>query len=132
MEYSKTYTVDSAHIDSQGIVDGLYYPFYMEKCRHAYVKEILGFDLEAKAKEGTNMVLSEYTLKFKRPLRQGDQMTVTCSGQVEGRFRLVLSQKILVGEAVYTEAVFYATCVPAAGGRPFLPPNIIELLAPKV
>ncbi len=30
---------------------------------------------------------------------------------------------------LYTEAVFTATCVPAAGGRPFLPESIIALLA---
>ncbi|HVK48614.1 MAG TPA: hypothetical protein VM488_12230 [Pseudobacter sp.] len=46
MEYSKTYTVKDEHIDVQNIVDGLYYPFYMEWCRHDFVREVLGFDFE--------------------------------------------------------------------------------------
>lgn len=28
--FSKMYDVDKDHIDSQKVVDGLYYPFYME------------------------------------------------------------------------------------------------------
>ena len=128
MEYYKEYVADPTHIDSQGIVDGLYYPFYMEKCRHAFVKELLGFDIEQMAKGGINMVLSEYTLKFKRPLKQGDHMRVFCSAQIEGKFRLIINQKIVVGELVYTEATFQATCVPSGGGRPFLPESVITAL----
>jgi len=28
--FAKQYEVDEKHIDFQGVVDGLYYPFYME------------------------------------------------------------------------------------------------------
>ena len=44
MEFIKTYTAKDEHIDFQNIMDGLYYPFYMEWCRHDYIKEVLGFD----------------------------------------------------------------------------------------
>ena len=49
MEYSKTYTAKDEHIDFQNIMDGLYYPFYMEWCRHDFIKEALGFDFEEEA-----------------------------------------------------------------------------------
>jgi acyl-CoA thioesterase FadM len=51
MEYSKTYTAKDEHIDFQNIMDGLYYPFYMEWCRHDFIKEALGFDFEEEAKK---------------------------------------------------------------------------------
>ena len=77
MEYSKTYTVKDEHIDVQNIMDGLYYPFYMEYCRHDYIREVLGFDFEEEAKKGVNMVLSKYTLQFVRSLKKGDEFIVT-------------------------------------------------------
>lgn len=43
--FYKTYSVQEQHIDFQNVVDGLYYPFYMEWARHAYMKEALGLDL---------------------------------------------------------------------------------------
>src|ERR1700733_10165636 len=59
MEFTKTYIVNDEHIDFQNIMDGLYYPFYMEYCRHDYIREALGFDFIAEAKNGVNMVLSK-------------------------------------------------------------------------
>ena len=44
--FSKMYDVDEHHIDFQGVVDGLYYPFYMEWARHAFMKKALGIDIE--------------------------------------------------------------------------------------
>ena len=78
MNYSLDYQVNEDHIDIQGIMDGLYYPFYMEDCRHKFVKEVLHFDIEEEAKKGINMVLTGYTLKFLRPLKSGDAFQVNC------------------------------------------------------
>lgn len=60
IEYLKTYTVRNEHSDIQGIMGGLYYPFYMEWCWHDYIKEVPGFDFEEQARNGVNMVLSSY------------------------------------------------------------------------
>ena len=51
MTFSKEYITRDEHIDVQGIMDGLYYPFYMEYCRHEYIDKILGFNLESEAKK---------------------------------------------------------------------------------
>ena len=128
--YSRNYTVDPKHIDWQGIVDGLYYPFYMEDCRHKYVAEFLKYDLEQQTRDGINMVLVEYTIRFRRSLKQGDEFRVTCRGFQEPgkRTKLFFEQKIILGDAICTEAVFTATCVPVAGGRPFIPEFVTRAL----
>lgn len=131
MEYSKTYTVKDEHIDVQNIVDGLYYPFYMEYCRHDYIREVLGFDFEAEARNGVNMVLSRYTLQFVRSLKKGDTFLVTCSPLRDKTNKSVLHfrQTILLNNKVVTKAVFSGTCVRATGGRPYLPDGLTEKLA---
>ena len=125
--YSKEYTTDEKHIDVQGVMDGVYYPFYMEDCRHKFAKEILGFDLEENARNGINFVLSEYTLKFLRPLKKDDQFTVTCSVTLdEDKPKVYFKQAIVKDGKTMTEAVFTATCVLASGGRPFIPDGLKE------
>ncbi|PHM30049.1 hypothetical protein Xinn_03567 [Xenorhabdus innexi] len=72
--FSKEYVVDEQHVDFQGIVDGLYYPFYLEWTRHAFMKEALGLDLEEEFKAGRMYVIAEYTLRFKKSLQKGHKM----------------------------------------------------------
>jgi acyl-CoA thioester hydrolase len=131
MEYIKTYTVKEEHIDVQNIMDGLYYPFYLEHCRHDYIREALGFDFEAEAKAGVNMVLSEYRIRFVRSLKSGDVFEVTCSPLRDKANKAVLHfrQTMLLNNKVVVKAVFSGTCVRSTGGRPFLPDGLTEKLA---
>ena len=124
--FSVDMSVKDEHIDFQGIVDGLYYPWYMEVVRHRFVKEELGVDIEEAAKRGESWVLVEYTLKFKASLKKGDAVTVTCELRpIEGsRSRFGFFQTIVRDGKVAAEASFTATCVPAAGGRPFIPEHV--------
>ncbi len=125
--FTKTYSVDEQHIDFQGIVDGLYYPFYMEWTRHAFMKESLGLDLEQEFAEGRIHMILEYTLRFKKSLQKDDTMTVTCAIQAnEKRNRVNFVQQILVNDTVYAEAVFVATCI--ANGRPMIPDAVKHAL----
>ena len=130
MEFIKTYTAKDEHIDFQNIMDGLYYPFYMEWARHDYIKEVLGFDFEEEAKNGVNMVLSKYTLQFVRSLKKGDEFQVTCRLMLDKNNKTVLhfKQTILLNNKVVTKAIFSGTCVKAGGGRPFLPENLLQKL----
>lgn len=123
MEYSKNYTTADSHIDIQGIMDGLYYPFYMEECRHDYIREVLGFDFAEQAENGVFMVLSEYSIKFIRSLKKDDNFDVTCSVYTDsqGLPRLHFKQSIIKNGKIMASAVFTGTCIPAAGGRPYLP-----------
>ncbi|WPR77261.1 hypothetical protein [Algoriphagus sp. NG3] len=130
MEYSKTYQVKEEHIDVQGIMDGLYYPFYIEWCRHDFIKEVLGFDFEIEAKNGIYMVLSNYSLHFIRSLKKGDVFTVTCAVYKDksGLPKLHFRQSILLNNKPMTKAVFSGTCIPACGGRPYLPASVLQNL----
>ncbi|WP_183565375.1 acyl-CoA thioesterase [Mucilaginibacter sp. SP1R1] len=128
MEYSKNYVAKDEHIDVQEIMDGLYYPFYMEYCRHDYIREVLGFDFETEAKNGVFMVLSNYSISFLRSLKKGDNFIVTCElfADKAGAPKLYFKQSIILNNKVMTKAVFTGTCVPATGGRPYLPASVLE------
>lgn len=118
--FTKQYTVDENHVDFQGVVDGLYYPFYMEWTRHAYMKEGLGLDLEEEFREGRIHMILEYTMKFKKSLLKDHNMEVTCQLKSnEKRNRVNFVQHILVDGIVFAEAVFVATCL--TNGRPSIP-----------
>jgi acyl-CoA thioester hydrolase len=45
-----------------------------------------------------------------------------------GKPQIHFEQKIMLNNKVVTKAVFTGTCVPATGGRPFLPEAIKEKL----
>jgi acyl-CoA thioester hydrolase len=132
MSFTKTYTVKEEHIDVQNIMDGLYYPFYMEWCRHDFIREVLGFDFEEQAHNGVNMVLSEYSIKFVRSLKSGDEFTVSCDlyADAKGLPRLHFKQTITCKGKVMTTGVFNGTCI-SAGGRPYLPEGILEQISDK-
>lgn len=118
--FTKNFSVDGNHVDFQGVVDGLYYPFYMEWTRHAYMKEALGLDLEAEYKEGRLHMILEYSIKFKKSLLKDHKMEVTCMLQRnEKRNRVNFVQQIIVDGVVFAEAVFVATCL--VNGRPSIP-----------
>ena len=130
MTFSKEYITRDEHIDVQGIMDGLYYPFYMEYCRHEYIDKILGFNLESEAKKGINMVLSEYSIRFLRSLKQGDTFTVTCElfRDKNDVPKLHFQQSIILNGKITTKAIFTGTCVLSTGGRPFLPEAIKSMI----
>lgn len=126
MVYTKKFTVKEEHIDCQDIMDGLYYPHYMEETRHAFVRDILGFDLETEASNGINMILTEYTMKFKKSLIKDDEFEVDCSAELISPIKVQFNQKITRDGKLITSASFIATCVKASGGRPFILDEVKE------
>ena len=130
--FEKHFDVDASHIDFQGIVDGLFYPFYLEWTRHAFMRDVVGIDIEQAVKDGYLYVLSEYSLKFKKPLKMGDKLTVTCElvpNEKSSRFNF--KQTIMVDGKVHAEAEFVATCI-LPSGRPGVPDGVKALLTPAV
>jgi len=130
MLYEKNYKVVPAHIDIQGIMDGLYYTFYMEYCRHDFIRETMGMDLEEEAGKGILLVLSEFKIKFLRSLKKNDQFTVSCELYADpaGEPKLHFKQMIHCRNKLMTKAVFTGTCIPASGGRPYLPLEITTMV----
>ena len=128
--YSLEMKVEESHIDFQNIMDGLYYPFYMEKCRHKYVKDVLDVDIVEYAKNGLNLVLSEFSLKLKSSIKANDLMIVSCELLISecSKIRFAFKQEIRVNDKLAAEGTFYGTCVAATGGRPFIPNEILSYI----
>jgi len=128
--FSKSYTVDPSHIDFQGVMDGLYYPFYFEWARHAYLYEGLGIDIEQLFEQGQQYVVLEYHLKFRKSLRRGDEITVSCELEAhEKSNRVNVVEKMVHDGAVCAEGTFVCTCLDK--GRPTIPAVIRDLLNSK-
>ena len=126
--FSKNYEVEPSHIDFQGIVDGLYYPFYMEWTRHAFMREALGIDIEEEFKQGKIYMVLEYSLRFRKSLTKDDRVEVTCQLQKnEKRNRVNFFQEIKVDGVTYAEATFVATCL--VNGRPSMPEAVVKALS---
>lgn len=125
--YCKTYDVDPNHVDFQGVVDGLYYPFYFEWARHAFMAEVLGREIEAEFQQGRVHLLLSYTLNFKKSLKAGDKLVVTCRPLKNAKnSRVDFYQQILVDGLLYADATFTATCL--VNGRPTIPPEVRAML----
>ncbi|MDE4626701.1 acyl-CoA thioesterase [Klebsiella pneumoniae] len=126
--FSKMYVVDEDHIDFQGVVDGLYYPFYMEWARHAFMKEALGIDIEEEFTQGRTYMVLDYSLRFRQSLKKGDRMEVTCQRERNvKRNRVNFYQQIRVEGVICAEATFTATCL--LNGRPSMPEAVMNALA---
>lgn len=126
--FSKNYDIEPGHIDFQGVVDGLYYPFYMEWTRHAFMKEALGIDIEEEFKQGKIYMVLEYSLRFRKSLTKDDRVEVTCQLEKnEKRNRVNFFQEIKVDGITYAEATFVATCL--VNGRPSMPEAVVKALS---
>ncbi len=131
--YSQIMQVQSNHIDFQNILDSLYYPHYMEKVRHDYMKEVFNIDIIEAAKKGHLYVLRSYNINFKRSLYVHDKIKVTADAKFLSNIKLGCYQQIISTKdnLLCADANFEIVCVNQNTGRPFLPnelKNILETL----
>ena len=110
--YTQTMIVDDKHIDFQGIMDGLYYPYYMEIVRHQFLKDIVGIDLVEESKDGFNYVLSSIeNMNFKRPIKANDTLEISCKMMPIDQKKFGFFQEIKCNGKVMCDANFTATCI---------------------
>lgn len=129
--FTKNYSTQEQHIDFQGIMDGLYYPFYMEWCRHDFLKERLDIDIVKEAERNNIYILTEYNIKFKKPIKPKSHLVVTCElTYSDKKSRFSFLQTIVVEDKIHAEAQFEATCIPSSG-RPCIPDKISIYLLNK-
>jgi acyl-CoA thioester hydrolase len=128
--YNKIMTVKDEHIDFQGIMDGLYYAYYMEIARHQYLIDVHDIDIvKASKDDGHNYVLASIDkMNFKRPVLRGAVVTVSCQIEPITSTKFGFYQTMLVGDKIVADAHFTATCIPATGGRPFIPEKLKKSL----
>lgn len=125
--YTKQYDVINEHLDFQGVVDGLYFPFYMEWCRHSYLKEVAGIDIELEFRKGFIYTMTNMSISYKKSLYSNDRLTVSCDlSRKEGEFKFIFHERIFVMDKICAEA--YVTAVCLKEGRPIIPDPINKLL----
>lgn len=129
--FIKNYKVLPEHIDFQGVLDGIYYPYYMENCRHEYLKEVFGIDIEKDFERGLNYTILEYNIRIKKSIPP--ECIISASSEIikgHGKYRFEFIEALFIDNAIYAEGHFSAVCLQRSG-RPCLP-EPIKLYLSKV
>jgi len=128
MIFTESVMVKKEHIDFQNILDNIYYSYYFENTRHKCFHELTGLSVEELAEEGINAVLLKEYIDFKKPIRETDQIQVTCEFKAMSKVKFIAEQSILINDNIASKGYYEITCVKASGGRPFLP----DLITSKI
>lgn len=78
--------------DLQGIVNNANYQHYLEHSRHEFLSTF-GISFAKMHYEGTDAVVANVNLRFKTPLRSGDEFIVKTAVKAEG-LRYIFTQDI--------------------------------------
>ena len=78
--------------DLQGIVNNANYQHYLEHSRHEFLSTF-GVSFAKMHYEGTDAVVANVNLRFKNPLRSGDEFIVKTAVKAEG-LRYIFTQDI--------------------------------------
>ncbi len=78
--------------DLQGIVNNANYQHYLEHSRHEFLSTF-GISFAKMHYEGTDAVVANVNLRFKNPLRSGDEFIVKTAVKAEG-LRYIFTQDI--------------------------------------
>lgn len=78
--------------DLQGIVNNANYQHYLEHSRHEFLNTF-GISFAKMHYEGTDAVVANVNLRFKTPLRSGDEFIVKTAVRAEG-LRYIFTQDI--------------------------------------
>lgn len=131
-EFSLPLAVRDYECDMQGVVNNAVYQNYLEHARHEFLKAH-GVDFAALTRAGINLVVVRAELDYKGSLTSGDHFTVYTRMEQASRLKFAFHQRI-VREADGKEmiaAIITGTGVNAQG-RPFLPPDLLPLMAALV
>lgn len=87
-----TMKVRDYECDLQGIVNNANYQHYLEHARHEFLLS-RGIGFAKLHEEGIDAVVSGITMRFKCPLKSGDEFVVK-TGYVHDRFKYIFQQDI--------------------------------------
>ncbi len=116
-------------LDLQGIVNNANYFIYMAHARHKHLKS-LGIDFAKTHDEGHDMVLAEATIKYRAPLKSGDEYTVTSRMIPKGRIRIIIEQEVIrkSDRKLCVSGILTVTSVSTKTGKPEFPQSLRVLL----
>ncbi|KAG2425138.1 hypothetical protein HXX76_013892 [Chlamydomonas incerta] len=93
-EFSEHMQVRDYELDQFNVVNNAVYSSYFQHGRHEALA-MLGHDVDAYARDGTPLALSQLNIAFRAPLRSRDRFRVTVAVAKVTAARLVLNQRIL-------------------------------------
>ncbi len=108
--------------DAQGVVYHANYLKFFERARTDLLtaRGVERSDLSDRLR----FVVHEMNIRFRRPARLGDGLTVVSRCEAQSEFRLVFSQRALRGEELLVEARVDVVCVNTEGGLIEIPPAL--------
>lgn len=115
--------------DLQGVVNNAVYQNYLEHARHEFLKAH-GIDFAALTRAGINLVVVRAELDYRGSLTSGDTFAVHTRMEQVSRLKFAFHQSIVRASdgKEMLAAVITGTGVNAQG-RPFLPDQLLPLLA---
>jgi acyl-CoA thioester hydrolase len=118
--------------DAGGVVYYANYLKFMERARTEWLRA-RGMELPALAEEhGVLFVVRGVEIEYLRPARFNDVLAVTLELLEHGRSQITVSQQVLRGDEVLTQARVRAVCVDTANLRPArIPPVVAHQLISK-
>lgn len=131
-EISLQMVVRDYECDMQGVVNNAVYQNYLEHARHEFLKAH-GIDFAALARAGINLVVIRAELDYRGSLTSGNPFTVHTRMEQLSRLKFAFHQRIVRepdGKEMIA-AVITGTGVNAQG-RPFMPPELLPLMAALV
>lgn len=133
MNVSEVFSIDGevrdSELDLQGIVNNSNYFIFMAHARHKHLKA-LGIDFAKTHEEGHDLVLAEATIKYKTPLKSGDEYAVTSKIVPQGKIRAIMEQEVIrkSDKKVCAIGIFTVTSISTKTLRPEFPEKLKLLL----
>lgn len=121
-DFSLNLSVRDYECDIQGIVNNAVYQHYLEHTRHEYLKSI-GLDFKDFTDRGIHLVVVRIELDYKKPLKSGDNFTVTLKMFEESKVRFAFYQDIYCNDNLMLKGKVVGTAINEKG-RPFLPEEL--------
>lgn len=121
-EFQYEMEVRDYELDVQGVVNNAVYQQYLEHARHQYLKYI-GLDFVELHEDGTDAVVHNVNLTYRRSLVDSDRFVVKIKAEQEGFLRFAFYQNIYRipdGELILEGKV---TAVFMTNGKPIRPPD---------
>lgn len=131
-EISLQMAVRDYECDMQGVVNNAVYQNYLEHARHEFLKAH-GIDFAALTRAGINLVVVRAELDYRGSLTSGDRFAVHTRMEQLSRLKFAFHQRIVRepdGKEMIS-AIITGTGVNAQG-RPFMPPELLPLMAALV
>ncbi len=110
--------------DAGGIVYYVNYLKYMERSRTEFLRGF-GYDKPAILEGGLLLVVHSAQIKYRRPARLDNLLSVTTQVHKLGRAYVEFEQRVLRGEELLCEGLIRIACVDADSMKPSMLPTVM-------